>query len=67
MAEDDNRDDDKVTLARQIFGKVAGISWRNPLEPNNVHEAERENSRRVTRKQERTALLARTDVRSQVR
>jgi hypothetical protein len=40
VAEDDSGDDDKVTLARQIFGKVAGLSWRHPLEPDDVPEAE---------------------------
>lgn len=41
MAEDDNSDDHKRTLAQQIFGKAATIFERNPLEPkaNDVSEA----------------------------
>jgi hypothetical protein len=33
VAEDDNSDDYKVTLAQQIFGRAAVISGRNPPEP----------------------------------
>jgi hypothetical protein len=41
MAEDDNSDDYKITLAQQIFGKAAAVSRRNPPEPgtNDVPEA----------------------------
>jgi hypothetical protein len=33
MAENENRDDDQITLAQQIFGKGASISGRNPPGP----------------------------------
>jgi hypothetical protein len=41
VAEDDNSDDYKVTLAQQIFGRAAIISGRNPPEPrtNDAPEA----------------------------
>jgi hypothetical protein len=41
VAEDDNSDDYKGTLAQQIFGKAAAIFERNPLEPktSDVSEA----------------------------
>jgi hypothetical protein len=41
VAEDDNSDDYKVTLAQQIFGRAASISGRNPPEPrtNDAPEA----------------------------
>jgi hypothetical protein len=43
VAEDDNGDDYKVTLAQQIFGRAALIARRNPPEPrtNDVPDAER--------------------------
>jgi hypothetical protein len=42
VAEDDNSDDYKVTLAQQIFGRAALIARRNPPEPktNGVPDAE---------------------------
>jgi hypothetical protein len=42
VADDDNSDDYKVTLARQIFGRAALIARRNPPEPkaNDVVDAE---------------------------
>jgi hypothetical protein len=33
VAEDDNSDDYKITLAQQIFGRAAAIAGRNPPEP----------------------------------
>ena len=41
VAEDDNSDDYKVTLAQQIFGRAAVSSGRNPPEPrtNDAPEA----------------------------
>jgi hypothetical protein len=41
VAEDDNSDDYKVTLAQQIFGRAAVISGRNPpeLRTNDAPEA----------------------------
>src|SRR5260370_14670856 len=41
VAEDDNGDDYKVTLAQQIFGRAAVISGRNPpeLRTNDAPEA----------------------------
>src|ERR1700687_631219 len=41
VAENDNSDDHKVTLAQQIFGRAAAISGRNPPEPrtNDAPEA----------------------------
>ncbi len=33
MAEDDNSDQHKVTLAQHIFGRAAGIAGRHPPEP----------------------------------
>jgi hypothetical protein len=41
MADDDS-DNDKITLAQQIFGKTAAIPERNPLKPkaNHVTEAQ---------------------------
>jgi hypothetical protein len=41
VAEDDNSDDYKVTLAQQIFGRAAVIAGRNPPEPrtNDAPEA----------------------------
>jgi hypothetical protein len=38
MAEDNNSEDYKVTLAQQIFGKVTTFSWYNPPEPNDAPE-----------------------------
>jgi hypothetical protein len=42
VADDDNSDDYKVTLAQQIFGRAALIARRNPPEPrtNDVPDAE---------------------------
>ena len=41
VAEDDNSEDYKVTLAQQIFGRAAVLSGRNPSEPrtNDAPEA----------------------------
>jgi hypothetical protein len=36
VAEDDRSDDNKITLAQQIFGRAAAISGRNPPESKTI-------------------------------